>query len=125
VLHGVNNNDLGPHPKIRGNLLSMFQHPSGVGAGINVRYVGAFKECDQNNCNGGAASRDIAAWYKADLFGSYAAHSAAGTTSVTVGVNNVLDRAPPAIYGAPLGDYDPTAYEFKGRTFYARMAQQF
>jgi hypothetical protein len=65
-------------------------------ARIDVRYVGAFKECDQNNCNGPAASRDIAAWYKADLFGSYALRSAAGTTSVTLGVNNVLDRAPPA-----------------------------
>jgi outer membrane receptor protein involved in Fe transport len=125
VLHGLNNNDLGPHPQIRGNVLSVWQHPSGVGAGVNVRYVGAFKECDQNNCNGGAASRDIAAWYKADLFGSYALHTGARTTSVTVGVNNVLDRAPPAIYGAPLGDYDPTGYEFKGRSFYARMAQQF
>jgi outer membrane receptor protein involved in Fe transport len=103
----------------------MWQHPSGIGAGANLRYVGGYTECDQNNCNGGAASRDIAAWYKVDMFGSYALPSAAGTTSVTLGVNNVLDRQPPAIYGAALGDYDGTGYEFKGRTFYARMTQQF
>jgi hypothetical protein len=53
--------------------------------------------CDQNDCNGGAASRDIAAWYKADLPGSHPLRTAAGTTSVN-SVNNVLDRAPPAIW---------------------------
>ena len=125
TLYGLGNNDLGPHPRFRANASSMWQHPSGVGAGANLRYVGGYIECDQNNCNGGAASRDIAAWYKVDMFGSYAIPSAAGTTSVTLGVNNVLDRQPPAIYGAPLGDYDGTGYEFKGRTFYARMTQQF
>jgi iron complex outermembrane receptor protein len=125
VLHGLGNNDLGPHPRLRANASSLWQHPSGIGAGANVRYVGAFSECDQNNCNGGAPSRDIAAWYKVDMFGSYSMATAAGNTSVTLGVNNVLDRQPPAIYGAPLGDYDATGYEFKGRTFYARMTQQF
>ncbi len=125
VLHGLNNNDLGPHPQIRANLLSLWQHPSGIGGGLGVRYVGGTTECDQNNCNGGAPSRDIDAWYKADMFGSYALRTAGGTTTLTLGVTNVLDRAPPAVYGAPLGDYDPTGYEFKGRSFYARMAQQF
>ncbi|HEX3764413.1 MAG TPA: TonB-dependent receptor [Kofleriaceae bacterium] len=125
ALHGLGNADLGPSPQIRGNLVTLWQHPSGIGGGVNVRYVGTYKECDQNNCNGGAASRDIGAWYKADLFGSYALRSGAGTTSVTLGVNNVLDRQPPAIYGAALGDYDTTGYDFRGRTFYARMSQQF
>jgi hypothetical protein len=51
--------------------------------------------------------------------------SRAETTSVTLGVNNLLDRDPPAIYGSVFGDYDPTAYDFKGRLFYARLSQQF
>jgi hypothetical protein len=67
----------------------------------------------------------IDAWDKADRFGSYALRTTAGTTNLTIGITNVLDRAPPAIYGAPLGDYDPSGYDFKGRLFYARMAQQF
>jgi len=59
------------------------------------------------------------------VFLSYARTSNLGTTSLTVGINNVADRAPPAIYGATLGDYDPTGYDFKGRSFYARMSQAF
>jgi iron complex outermembrane receptor protein len=125
VLHGLNNTDLGAHPRVRANLSSLWQHPSGIGAGVTLRYVGAYRECDQNNCNGGAAARDIARWYKADLFGSYSVKTVAGLTSLTVGVTNVLDRAPPPIYGAPLGDYDPTGYDHRGRSFYARMSQAF
>jgi len=125
VLHGLGNTDLGPHPRIRAVLSSLWQHGSGAGGGVNLRYVGAYKECDQNNCNGGAPARDIDPWYSADVFASYAHRSSLGTTSVTLGVNNVLDRAPPAIYGATLGDYDPTTYDFKGRSFYARMSQSF
>ncbi|HMG22167.1 MAG TPA: TonB-dependent receptor, partial [Kofleriaceae bacterium] len=125
ILHGLGNNDLGAHPQIRGYFSSLWQHPGGAGAGLNLRYVGSYKECDQNNCNGGAVARGIDSWYAADLFASYSVKSAAGTTAMTIGVNNLLDRAPPAIYGATLGDYDPTGYDFKGRSFYARMSQQF
>jgi iron complex outermembrane receptor protein len=125
VIHALNNNDLGARPRIRANLSSIWQHPSGLGTGFNVRYVGTFNECDQNNCNAGLPAREVDAWYKVDLFGSYTVRSGVGTTSVTVGVNNVLDRTPPVIYGAPFGDYDPTAYDAKGRFVYARMSQTF
>ncbi|MGH2899988.1 MAG: TonB-dependent receptor domain-containing protein, partial [Solirubrobacteraceae bacterium] len=91
VLHGLNNTDLGSNPRVRANLTSLWQHPTGVGAGLVLRYVGAYRECDQNNCNGGSPARDIAPWFLADLFGSYSIKTVAGTTSVTVGVNNVLD----------------------------------
>jgi len=123
VVHGLNNNDIGVRPRVRAILTSLWEHPSGVGAGFNLRYVGAFKECDQTACNSGMASRDVPQWYKADLFGSYSFKSRAGTTEITAGVNNVFDRSPPAIYGA-LGDYDP-GYDFKGRFYYTRMSQQF
>jgi outer membrane receptor for ferrienterochelin and colicin len=125
IVNGLNNNDFGSRPQFRANLSSLWQHPLGMGAGFNVRYVGTFKECEQNNCNAGLPSRTVDAWYKVDLFGSYTLQSRAGTTSVTLGVNNLLDRDPPAIYGSVFGDYDPTTYDFKGRSFYARMSQQF
>jgi outer membrane receptor protein involved in Fe transport len=125
VIHAINNNDLGARPRIRGNFSSMWQHPSGAGAGMNVRFIGSFHECEQNNCNAGFPARKVDPWYKLDLFGSYALQSAAGSTSLTVGINNLLDRAPPAIYGGPTGDFDPTAYDFKGRFYYARMSQTF
>jgi outer membrane receptor protein involved in Fe transport len=125
VINALDNNDIGARPKLRANFTSLWQHPTGVGSGVAVRYVGSFKECEQNNCNAGGASRRVDQWYKLDLFGSYSFKTAAGTTSLTLGVNNVIDRSPPAIYGALFGDYDPTAYDFKGRFFYARMSQQF
>ncbi|HEY0483123.1 MAG TPA: TonB-dependent receptor [Kofleriaceae bacterium] len=125
VIHALNNNDLGARPRIRGNLSSLWQHPSGASAGFNLRYVGSFNECEQNNCNAGMPARKVAAWYKLDLSGGYSVQSGAGTTALTVGVNNVLDRSPPAIYGAPSGDFDPTGYDLKGRFFYARMSQTF
>jgi len=125
VVHAINNNDLGARPRIRANFSSLWQHPDGVGAGFNVRYIGTFNECEQNNCNAGLPAREVSDWYRLDLHASYALRSTGGTTALTVGVNNVLDRDPPAIYGAVSGDYDPTAYDLKGRWFYARLSQTF
>jgi iron complex outermembrane recepter protein len=125
VLHGLGNYDLGARPRIKANFSMLWQHPSGLGGGVNVRFVGTFKECDQNNCNGGAPSRDVARWYKADLHGSYAVKTAAGTTTLTVGVNNVLDQNPPLIYIGFQGDSDAATYDYMGRFFYARMSQLF
>jgi iron complex outermembrane receptor protein len=125
ILKAVDNNDFGPRPRLRASLSSLWQHPRGMGAGFNLRYVGSLDECEQNSCNSGLPSRRVGAWYNVDLFGSHALTSRAGTTSVTLGVNNLLDRDPPAIYGSVYGDYDPTAYDFKGRFFYARLSQEF
>lgn len=125
VLHGLGRYDLGARPRVKANFASMWQHPSGIGAGFNVRYVGPFKECDQNNCNGGALSRDVAKWYKADVYASYAVKSTAGTTTVALGVNNVLDRNPPTIYIGFQADSDAPTYDYMGRFIYARLTQQF
>jgi outer membrane receptor protein involved in Fe transport len=125
ILHGLNNYDLGARPRYKSNFSTLWQHPSGVGAGFTVRFVGTFKECDLNNCNGGAPSRDVPRWYRADLFGSYALKSSAGTTTLTVGVNNLLDRAPALIYIGFQGDSDAATYDYMGRFVYARMSQLF
>lgn len=124
ILHGLNNTDLGVRPQIKGVLTSLWQHPSGAGAGFNVRYVGAYKECDQTSCNSNMPSRPVDRWYKADLFATYAVGSTARRTSLTVGVNNLLDRDPPTIYSGPIADSDPS-YDFLGRFYYARMSQAF
>jgi outer membrane receptor protein involved in Fe transport len=125
VLHGLGRYDLGARPRVKGNFATMWQHPSGMGAGFNVRYVGPFKECDQNNCNGGAPARDVAKWYKADVYGSYALKSAAGMTTVSVGVNNVMNQNPPLIYIGFQADSDAATYDYMGRFVYMRMTQQF
>jgi iron complex outermembrane receptor protein len=125
VLHGVGRYDLGARPHTKANFSTMWQHPSGIGAGVNLRYVGPFKECDQNNCNGGAPSRDVDRWYKADVYSTYAVNSRAGTTTLTVGVNNVMNRTPPLIYIGFQADSDAPTYDYMGRFFYMRMSQLF
>jgi len=125
VIHGLGNYDLGARPKLKANFSTRWQHPVGIGAGVNLRFVGTFKECDQNNCNGGAPSRDVERWYKLDVFASYAVKSAAGTTTLAVGVNNALDRAPSLIYIGFQGDSDAATYDYMGRFAYARLSHLF
>jgi outer membrane receptor protein involved in Fe transport len=125
ILHGRGNYDLGVYPKWKANFSTLYSHPMGVGGGLNVRYVGTYRECDQNNCNVGNPGRDVSAWYKLDLFGSYSVKSTAGTTTLSVGVNNLLDRDPSLIYIGFAADSDAATYDYMGRFFYARLAQLF
>jgi outer membrane receptor protein involved in Fe transport len=124
VLHGAGNYDLGARARFKANFATMWSHPSGVAAGFNVRYVGSYKECDQNNCNGGALSRDVAKWYKGDVYASYGAKSTAGLTTLSVGVNNVMNQNPPLIYIGFQADSDAATYDYMGRFIYMRLTQQ-
>jgi iron complex outermembrane recepter protein len=125
VIHGRDNYDLGVYPKYKANFSTSWSHKSGAGGGLNVRYVGSYRECENNDCNGGALARDVSAWYKLDLFGSYSLKSPAGKTTLSVGVNNLLNRAPSLIYIGFAGDSDASTYDYFGRFFYARMSQLF
>ncbi|MEO7732580.1 MAG: hypothetical protein ABIY55_16550, partial [Kofleriaceae bacterium] len=132
VLHGRGYFDLGVFPKYKANLSAMYSSPKGFGAGFNVRYVGSYKECRANDCNTPAnlamASRDVAAWFKTDVFLSYDVKSRAGTSKLAVGVNNLLDSQPPVIYTGPAANAansDPGTYDYMGRFLYARLTQQF
>jgi outer membrane receptor protein involved in Fe transport len=122
VVHGLNNNDLGPRPRVRMSLTSLWEHPSGVGGGLNLRYVGSFEECEQTACSSGAPSRNVPAWYDLGLFASYTFRTRMGKTAFMLGINNVVDESPPAIYSG--FGYDP-GYDFKGRFFYTRISQQY
>jgi iron complex outermembrane recepter protein len=129
VTHGRGVYDLGLLATYRANLATAWSHPSGAGGGFTVRYVGAVQECDANRCSAAnrvGVVRDIPAYTQLDLFASYALPTSAGTTSLTVGVTNLLDAAPPAVYNAPAtSNTDATTYDFMGRMVYARLAQQF
>ena len=70
-------------------------------------------------------SRKVDKWYKADLFGSYALKTPAGTSTLTLGVNNVMDRNPPLIYIGFQADSDAPTYDYMGRFVYMRMSQLF
>jgi outer membrane receptor protein involved in Fe transport len=134
ILRGRGYYDLGVLPTLRANLFAAYSHPAGVGVGTNIRYVGNYKECDQDNCNvlpsqdGSGSmpySRDVGSYVTADLFVDYEAKSSAGTTRIAVGVNNVADATPKIVYNGAALNSDESAYDFMGRYFYLRLSQLF
>jgi iron complex outermembrane recepter protein len=125
VLHGRGNYDLGVLPTFKANFSTVWQHRTGLGGGFNVRFIGSIKECKQGDCNGGEPSRAVDAWYKLDLYGSYTVKSSAGKTTLSLGVNNLLDRNPPVIYIGSQGDSDGASYDLIGRFLYARLTHLF
>ncbi|HET7503998.1 MAG TPA: TonB-dependent receptor, partial [Kofleriaceae bacterium] len=129
VIHGVGFYDLGVYPRLKANLSSHWTHPGGASGGINLRFVGSYKECAGNNCNSdrnlAEASRDVDRYAKLDLYGGYDLRSGAGRTTLQIGVNNVFDAAPPVVYNAAAANSDAATYDFVGRMVYARLSQLF
>ncbi len=128
VVEGVGVYDLGVYPEWKFNFTTIWGY-KGVGLGFNTRYIHSFRECsDTNDCAQEGAEmldREVDANITADLFASYALKSPAGTSSLTVGVNNVADQNPPVIYNGFLATSDASTYDFLGRFFYARFTQAF
>ena len=125
VLHGLGVYDLGIYPKRKATVTAVWQHPSGASAGFNFLFVDSFQECENNDCNDGSPSRTVESYSKLDVFSSMAFRGFGGHATLTVGVNNVFDRAPPVIYNGAAGNYDTSAYDMLGRFAYARLTQTF
>jgi TonB dependent receptor. len=45
--------------------------------------------------------------------------------ALTVGVNNIFDKDPPACFSCSLNNFDPTTYDIPGRFGYARLSYGF
>jgi outer membrane receptor protein involved in Fe transport len=98
----------------------------GLGAGAMVRYVGAIQECASGTCSvDNTDARKVPAYMPFNLFASYDFKSAAGTTTILAGVNNVADVQPPYLYNAASANSDPYTYDYIGRYYYARLSQSF
>jgi iron complex outermembrane recepter protein len=135
--HSRGTYDFGVGPTIKASWSSAWQHPSGVSGGLNLRYVGSFTPCGPIGCSPDLEPIEAAAWYKVDLFGSYLFKSAAGSTTLAAGVNNLLDRNPSLLYldhravpvpgGATreVDISDAATYDYVGRLFYVRLSQRF
>jgi outer membrane receptor protein involved in Fe transport len=128
-IHGAGFYDLGVYPRLKANLSGNWVHPHGASGGFSLRFVGGYKECAGNDCNTAhnlaEESRDVDRYVKLDLFGGYDFRSRVGKTTLQVGINNVFDAAPPAVYNAPAANSDATTYDFIGRMVYVRMSQLF
>lgn len=103
------------------------------GLGVNMRYVGPIRECEDNACRVGQLkpgqppprSRNVASFVTTDVFASYRLSSPLGVTSIGAGINNVTDAEPPLLYNGFTANSDPAAYDFIGRYFYFRLSQAF
>ncbi len=128
LLHGAGVYDLGVYPRVKTNTMLQWDKDA-IGAGINLRSIGSFIECDQDFCNDSFNrknfSRHVSANYTADVFASYRLKSLLGAPSIRIGVNNVLDEDPPVIYNGFFADSDASTYDYKGRFLYVALSQQF
>ena len=66
----------------------------------------------------------LPAWPAIDVHARWAPVTGWGTTTVVVGLNNLLDEDPPM---SARGSYqaDPSTYDFQGRQWFLRLAQGF
>jgi iron complex outermembrane receptor protein len=140
VIEGVGVYDLGVFPRWRFNFGTLWGLEE-WGAGANVRYIGGYRECEENDCQLGTnpdgsdrrpeeghlrpITRFVEAHVTGDVFGSYTLETPVGTSRLSLGVNNVLDQTPATVYNGFLASSDASAYDFIGRYFYARFVQQF
>ncbi len=113
-------------PRFKANT-SVLWNLAGLGAGVTGRYIHSYKECESYFCSldlpGESRSRTVSAYLPIDLFVGYGLKSRAGTTSLTLGVQNVFDLSPPYINSAGNFNSDPGTYDYLGRYFYVRLAQ--
>jgi outer membrane receptor protein involved in Fe transport len=100
-------------------------------AGVNLRYINGFRECQGNSCQVTSAtaqapiSRRVENYYTVDANVGYNLESSYGSTSLQVGVNNLLDRAPARVFNGFLADSDAATYDYMGRYFYLRATHNF
>jgi outer membrane receptor protein involved in Fe transport len=115
-----------PAPTWRHNLRATWLTGSGKGAlSLNWRYFGGTKLSSNTELGGGAPpieiNAEIPAYSYIDLFGSW---KLGDSTEVRLGINNVMDKGPPAIAAGLLtafgnGNTYPGVYDPMGRLLFA------
>jgi len=121
--------DFGGSFELNASLATRWSHPSGLAVGVNLHYLGRHLACGQGDCVAGSLS-GVGGWNEVDLHGSYAFDSPAGTTTLSLGINNALDAAPPipSLVGGgrlPSELGGGSSYDLVGRFIYLRLAQRF
>lgn len=117
-------------PEWKGNF-SLSYGKDGWGGTFNVRWLGGFRECENNACQQAdptappPRSRDVESYVAADLNVGYKlTHKGGSISNFSVGVNNVFDRAPAYVVNGFSAASDTSAYDYMGRYFYMRMAHE-
>lgn len=102
-----------------------------LSASTNARWINGFKECQGNSCQvtdpaaPAPRSRQVESYYTLDANVAYNLETTAGNSTVQVGVNNLLDRAPATVFNGFLANSNPQTYDYMGRYFYMRLTHSF
>jgi iron complex outermembrane recepter protein len=124
----------GAFPHLRFNVSATWEL-AGMTAGLRTYYIGSYKECGDADglMEGGGlcydpshkGERDVSAYNTWDLTVGYGFSNPAGKTSVSMGVINMFDQAPPDVYNAFANTTDTYSYDLIMRQFFARLTHQF
>jgi iron complex outermembrane receptor protein len=117
-------------PRFKANA-SIDWSASGFDAALFGRFIGGFTECPAapdatgtfpGRCSflAGSGSHEVPAYLELDLSLGYTI----AKTTLSAGVRNLFDAAPPQVFESFLTFADPQ-YDFTGRTIYARATQRF
>ncbi len=108
---------------------------NGFSAGVRTYFIGSYRECgDATGDLSGSGlcfaedhvgERSVDAYNTWDLVLGYGFRSGAGLTSLSLGVTNLFDVAPPRVYNGFGMTTDTYSYDMAMRTVYARVGHQF
>ncbi|MCY3736119.1 MAG: TonB-dependent receptor plug domain-containing protein [Gemmatimonadaceae bacterium] len=129
VVKGKGYYDLGVFPDWRHNA-SVTLAKARYSVGLSWRYVGGFRECEDDDCKGfyredverEPPSREVDANSTFNLHASCKLNTDLGESVLTVGINNLLDQPPAVIFNGFLGTSDSNTYDFLGRYMYVRLS---
>lgn len=82
-------------------------------ASYTGRYVSSVDEAQADN--------KLGSRYYSDIQGSWFPEAMEGKVGLTLGVNNLFDKDPPACFSCGLNNYDPTTYDAPGQFGYVRL----
>lgn len=129
VVKGRGYYDLGVFPRWRhaAPLDLKWQRAS---AELTWEHIGGFVECEDSDCKGlyrsdvieKPAYREVESSSVLGLRGTYRLFTGAGSTVLTLGVNNIFSQPPAVIFNGLLGTSYFTTYDFLGRYLYLRFS---
>ncbi|HVE86765.1 MAG TPA: TonB-dependent receptor [Myxococcales bacterium] len=139
LVHGKGNYDLGVHPDWVGSAgITWALDP--IRAGVRARFVGPYVECSASDGSdqGGSCyvdptdatavanpARTVQPYTQVDANVAWTLNSGLGTSTIAAGVNNIFNVEPAKVWNGFTANSDPSAYDYMGRYFYARVSHKF
>jgi outer membrane receptor protein involved in Fe transport len=139
LYEGKGNYDLGVHPEWVGNAgITWAMDP--IRVGVRGRMIGPYKECADSDgyaAGGGGIchqddpsdpppySRIVQPYFIMDANASWTLNSGLGASTISAGVNNLLNTEPARVYNGFTSNSETSAYDYMMRYFYARITHKF